>query len=105
MNSALRDVHAPGGKLDPTHVWVHPDDAAAAGIAAATAVTVRSDVGSIVAPLLVTDRVRRGTVSVPHGLAAEQNVSRLTTGAEGTVEPLTGMVAQSGVPVTLTAAD
>jgi anaerobic selenocysteine-containing dehydrogenase len=105
MNSALRDVHAPGGKLDPTHVWVHPDDAAAAGVTGATAVTVRSDVGAIVAPLLVTERVRRGTVSVPHGLAAEQNVSRLTSGSEGTVEPLTGMVAQSGVPVTLTAAD
>ena len=47
----------------------------------------------------ITEDVAVGTVSVPHGLAADRNVARLTTGATGTVEPLTGMVVQSGLPV------
>jgi anaerobic selenocysteine-containing dehydrogenase len=85
-------------------VWVHPDDAAATDLLGCERVIVRSAVGEIVAPLRITDDVRPGTVSVPHGLDGSQNVSRLTTGAEGTVEPLTGMVAQSGVAVSITRA-
>jgi anaerobic selenocysteine-containing dehydrogenase len=101
MNSALRDVHAPGGRLGPTEVWIHPDDAAANGLLGAESLVVRSATGELVAPLRVTTDVCVGTVSVPHGLPTGQNVSNLTTGALGTTEPLTGMVTQSGLPVSI----
>ena len=47
------------------------------------------------------DRIRRGTVSAPHGWD-DANVCRLTS-AEAGVDALTGMVWQSGIPVTVTA--
>jgi anaerobic selenocysteine-containing dehydrogenase len=46
---------------------MHPDDAAAAGVAAGDRVRVRSRVGELVAPVEVTDAIRPGVVSLPHG--------------------------------------
>jgi hypothetical protein len=42
----------------------------------------------------------QGSVSVPHGLQ-DANVSRLTRAHRGEVDPLTGMIVQSGIPVTI----
>jgi anaerobic selenocysteine-containing dehydrogenase len=97
MNSALRDLGPDGAPAD--EVWIHPEDAATAGVTGAPGVAVESATGRLVAPVRITEDVAVGTVSVPHGLAADRNVARLTTGATGTVEPLTGMVVQSGLPV------
>ena len=46
-------------------VELHPDDAAALGVAAGEAVEVRSRRGAIVVPARPTDRIRPGTVFVP----------------------------------------
>jgi anaerobic selenocysteine-containing dehydrogenase len=46
-------------------VELHPDDAAALGVAADEAVEVRSRRGAIVVPARPTDRIRPGTVFVP----------------------------------------
>lgn len=63
---------------------------------------VRSAVGSIVATVTVDDGMARGHVSVPHGYdpAVGPAVSTLISSADA-VDPLTGMVRQSGVPVEL----
>jgi anaerobic selenocysteine-containing dehydrogenase len=97
MNSALRDVGR-GGEDDA--LWIHPDDAAAAGVVDGATVTVTSPVGTIYGRARVTDDVVRGAVSIPHGLVP-QNVSVLTDSRTGTTDPLTGMVRQSGIPVVL----
>jgi anaerobic selenocysteine-containing dehydrogenase len=46
---------------------LHPDDAAARGLADAQRVRVVSQVGSIEVPLQVSDEIRPGVVSIPHG--------------------------------------
>jgi anaerobic selenocysteine-containing dehydrogenase len=101
MNSAL----APAADAATTDAaLVHPADAAAAGLADGQAVCVSSASGTLRTVVRLRDDLARGTVSVPHGLP-DRNVSGLTSGAAGRVDPLTGMVVQSGIPVTLTAAD
>jgi len=46
---------------------MHPDDAAAHGLADGQLATVRSRTGSITVPVEITDSVRQGVVSIPHG--------------------------------------
>lgn len=46
---------------------IHPDDAAARGLADGQLATVRSRTGSITVPVEITDSVRPGVVSIPHG--------------------------------------
>src|SRR5439155_17804248 len=46
---------------------IHPDDAARLGVRDGGRATVRSRVGAVVAPVEVTDEVRTGVVSLPHG--------------------------------------
>ena len=92
MNSAFRDIQA-----RDEDVHLHPDDAEAAGLADGDAISVETGVGVLHSRLHVSEHLRRGVVSVPHGL--EANVSQLTTGRPGHVEPATGMVHQSGVRV------
>jgi anaerobic selenocysteine-containing dehydrogenase len=97
MNSALRDVGR-GGEDD--ELWIHPDDAASAEVDDGATVAVTSDVGTIHGRARVTEDVVPGAVSIPHGLFP-QNVSVLTDSRPGTTDPLTGMIRQSGIPVTM----
>jgi anaerobic selenocysteine-containing dehydrogenase len=97
MNSALRDIGR-GGEDDA--VWVHSDDAAAAGVADGDTVAVTSAVGTIHGRARVTDDVVPGSLSIRHGLVP-QNVSVLTDTRRGSTDPLTGMIRQSGIPVTI----
>jgi anaerobic selenocysteine-containing dehydrogenase len=46
---------------------VHPDDADRLGLADGIDATVTSRVGSLTAPVEVTDAIRPGVVSLPHG--------------------------------------
>ena len=81
-------------------VLVHPDDAAARGLADGVHVTVRSRVGEVRIEAQVSDEIRPGVVSVPHGWggrdgagesAAGVNVNVLTDGA--LVDALSGNAA------------
>ena len=96
MNSALRDIGRGGEDIE---VWLNPADAAPH--TDGEAVRLTSATGTLTATLRVTTDIAPGAVSVPHGLR-EQNVNRLTSSARGTVDPLTGMITQSGIPVTIT---
>ena len=102
LNSQLRDPVAAGGRADTPEILVHPADAAEAGIVDGDRVAVVSADGRLVGDARVDDTIRRGAVSVPHGFA-EPNVGRLTSGVHD-VDPLTGMVLQSGIPVRLSPA-
>ena len=78
---------------------VHPADAAEAGVTDGATVVVTSAHGRLVGTARVTEDVRRGAVSIPHGWA-DPNVCTLTSATAG-VDPLTGMVLQCGVEVRL----
>jgi formate dehydrogenase len=96
---------------------VHPDDAAAAGLADGDTVCVTSKSGSIELPVKLTDEMKPGTVAVPHGwghrggwrLANERaggvNVNVLSSGAPEDLERLAGMAFLNGIPVRLDPVD
>jgi anaerobic selenocysteine-containing dehydrogenase len=99
MNSLLRDAAA-SGRLDEPSVFVHPADAAAHGVGDGDGVTLRTADGEMCGIARLDDQLRRGVVSAPHGWPGAAHVGRLLTGARD-CDPLTGMVRQSGVPVSL----
>jgi anaerobic selenocysteine-containing dehydrogenase len=92
---------------------VHPDDAARLGLSDGSTVRITSRVGSVDAPVEVTDSVRQGVVSLPHGwghgvagtqmgVAAEKagvNSNILTD--DQVMDPLSGNAALNAIPVTL----
>lgn len=86
---------------DSAEILLHPDDAAASGVADGQGVSVRSDRGEIVGVARVSAQIRPGTVSVPHGHETA-NVNLLTDGRA--VDPITGMARYSGLPVTVSPA-
>jgi anaerobic selenocysteine-containing dehydrogenase len=97
MNSQLRDV---GARREAAEVLLHPDDAAVVGgtgVGDGDLVEVASAHGALVGAVRVDERTGRGTVSLTHGWD-RPNVGRLTSSEQG-VDPLTGMVWQSGLPV------
>jgi anaerobic selenocysteine-containing dehydrogenase len=103
MNSQLRDVPAPGGRVDDIAVRVNPLDAAEHDVGDGDRVIVRSAHGVTRGTLRVDDALTRGAVAMAHGWAAP-NACDLTS-ADRDIDPLTGMVRQSGLPVTLTRDD
>jgi anaerobic selenocysteine-containing dehydrogenase len=94
-------------------VHVHPDDARGLGIHDGDDVSVRSTTGVIVLPAEVTDAVRPGVVSIPHGWGHGIDGTRMTTaaaypGANSNIlarndlfDPLSGNAALNGIPVEL----
>jgi anaerobic selenocysteine-containing dehydrogenase len=90
---------------------VHPEDAAAAGIADGEACRVTSAHGSVELPAKVTDEVKRGTVAVPHGWghhgggwqvangAGGANVNALASSDPAELERLAGMAHLNGIPI------
>ena len=94
-NSMLRDAALPPPLL------MHPEDSARLVLVSGQPVLIRSSTGSTVAAVAVTDSIRPGVVSLPHGWSTP-GVNCLTS-ATDTVDPLTGMPQLSGFPVTVTA--
>lgn len=54
-------------RVDPDTVWMHPDDAAARGIADGQRVRIFNDIGVTFLPAQVTDRIAPGVVSIKEG--------------------------------------
>jgi anaerobic selenocysteine-containing dehydrogenase len=90
---------------------VHPDDAARLDLVDGGRATVRSRVGEVTAPVEVTEDIRPGVVSLPHGWGhdregADMAVARAHAGVnanvltdEAAIEPLTGTAVLNGIPV------
>jgi anaerobic selenocysteine-containing dehydrogenase len=100
---------------DRCTLLMHPQDAAARGLAAGQAVCVRSRTGQVELPLEISDDMMAGVVSIPHGWGHNRPGIRLATaqqhaGAsindltdEQMLDELTGNAALTGVPVTVQA--
>jgi anaerobic selenocysteine-containing dehydrogenase len=58
-------------------LMMHPDDLASLGIADGQLVEVRAAVGSVRIPVLATDTLMRGVVSLPHGFGHHREGTRL----------------------------
>jgi anaerobic selenocysteine-containing dehydrogenase len=109
MHNSLRLVKGPAACT----LLVHPEDAAARGLADGAEALVRSRVGSIRVPVSVTDEVSPGVVCLPHGWGhGRDGVSLRVAGAhagmsfndladEQRVDPLCGNADFNGVPVTV----
>jgi anaerobic selenocysteine-containing dehydrogenase len=92
---------------------VHPDDATRLALTDGGRATVCSRVGSLDALVEVTEDIRPGVVSLPHGWGhdvdgVEMDVARAHAGInsnvltdEAVVEPLTGTAVLNGIPVTV----
>ena len=102
------------GSLSCT-LHVHPDDAAGLGVSTGSVVRVTSRVGSVDVTAEVTDSVRRGVVSLPHGWGHNVPGTRMAVAAEKagvnsniltddrTLDPLSGNASLNAIPVTLQA--
>jgi anaerobic selenocysteine-containing dehydrogenase len=90
---------------------IHPDDAAALGLADGARALVRSATGAVEAPVETTDAIMPGVVSIPHGwghgvagvrlsvASAHPGVNSNVLADESVVEPLSGNAVLNGIPV------
>jgi len=90
---------------------VHPDDAARLGLRNGGVARVTSRVGAVDAPVEVTDAIRPGVVSLPHGWGHGQPGTRMRVAAERpgvnsnvladheAMDPLSGTSVLNGIPV------
>ena len=95
---------------------VHPDDAAALGLADGDPAVVRSRVGEVTVPVEVTDAIRPGVISIPHGwghdlagvqLAVAQEHAGVNSNLladETLFDPISGNAVLNGIPVEVRAA-
>lgn len=108
-NSWMHNVPALAGGSNKCTLRIHPDDAADLGLTD-TAV-VKGPGGELLAPIEITDSMRRGVVSLPHGwghdrggtgqeIAARDpgvNVNQLNAGNQ--LDRLSGTAVLNGIPV------
>ncbi|MEV0180808.1 molybdopterin oxidoreductase family protein [Streptomyces sp. NPDC050625] len=113
-NSWMHNVPALTGGTNRCTLHIHPEDADRLGVRDGADVRVKGAGGEVVAPAEVTDGVRPGVVSLPHGwghdrpgtrmnhavLAPGVNVNQLLDGS--LLDPLSGNAVLNGVPVELT---
>ncbi|MFE9635642.1 molybdopterin oxidoreductase family protein [Streptomyces sp. NPDC006463] len=113
-NSWLHNVPALTGGSNRCTLQIHPQDADRLGLADGGRARVTADGGSLEVPVEVTDAVRTGVVSLPHGWGHDRAGSRLSVASatpgvnvnqllDGTrLDPLSGTAVLNGFPVELT---
>ena len=94
-------------------VLVHPDDAARLGLAEGDPAVITSRVGSVVAPVELTDGIVPGVVSLPHGWGHGAEGTRLRVASEHAgvnanvltderdIDAVSGNAVLNGIPVEL----
>ncbi|MGW0877605.1 molybdopterin oxidoreductase family protein [Streptomyces sp. NPDC002740] len=114
-NSWMHNVPALTGGTNRCTLHIHPEDAERLGVVDGAPVRVKGAGGEVTAPAEVTDGVRRGVVSLPHGWGHDRPGTRLSHAAtdpgvnvnqllDGSLlDPLSGNAVLNGVPVELTA--
>lgn len=112
-NSWMHNVPALTGGSNRCTLHLHPDDAERLHLADGTPVRVKGAGGEVTAPVEITDSVRRGVVSLPHGWGHDRPGTRMSHAAtdpgvnvnqllDGTLlDPLSGTAVLNGVPVEL----
>ncbi|MFD8523313.1 molybdopterin oxidoreductase family protein [Streptomyces capillispiralis] len=110
-NSWMHNVPALTGGSNRCTLHLHPEDAEALGVRDGEPVRIKGAGGEVTAPAEVTDVVRRGVVSLPHGWGHDRpgtrtrhaaadpgaNVNQLLDGS--LLDPLSGNAVLNGVPV------
>ena len=108
-NSWMHNLPALAGGTNRCTLQIHPADAAELGLTETA--RIKGPGGELEAPVEITDRLRRGVVSLPHGwghdrggtrqsVAADQpgvNVNQLNDGLA--IDPLSGTAVLNGIPV------
>ncbi|MFG3508380.1 molybdopterin oxidoreductase family protein [Streptomyces sp. NPDC047821] len=114
-NSWMHNVPGLTGGTNTCTLQVHPDDAARLGLTDGAPARVKAEGGELTVPVEVTDTVRRGVVSLPHGWGHDRPGTRMTVAAarpgvnvnqllDGTrLDPLSGTAVLNGFPVDVTA--
>ncbi|MEU6849473.1 molybdopterin-dependent oxidoreductase [Actinacidiphila alni] len=114
-NSWMHNVPALTGGSNRCTAQVHPDDAARLGLADGALALIKGDGGEITAAVEITDALRPGVVSVPHGWGHDRDGTRLTEAArepganvnqllDGTrLDPLSGTAVLNGFPIRIEA--
>ncbi|MFF3018785.1 molybdopterin-dependent oxidoreductase [Streptomyces sp. NPDC057939] len=112
-NSWLHNVPALVGGSNRCTLQVHPQDAARHGLTDGGRARISADGGSLDVPVEVTDTVRAGVVSLPHGWGHDRSGTRLSVAAadpganvnqllDGTrLDPLSGTAVLNAFPVQL----
>ena len=80
-NSWMHNVPSLVTGRDRCTLLIHPDDAAKAGVCDGAHARVRSEAGEIVAPVEVSDEMRPGVVSLPHGWGHDKVGTKLSVAA------------------------
>lgn len=113
-NSWLHNVPALTGGSNRCTLQVHPLDAERLGLTDGGRARITADGGSLEVPVEITDTLRTGVVSLPHGWGHDRAGVRLSVAAvapgvnvnqllDGTrLDPLSGTAVLNGFPVALT---
>ncbi|MFJ4411680.1 molybdopterin-dependent oxidoreductase [Streptomyces sp. NPDC088910] len=114
-NSWMHNVPALTGGTNRCTAQIHPVDAARLGLADGALALIKGDGGEITAAVEITDALRPGVVSVPHGWGHDREGTRLTEAArepgvnvnqllDGTrLDPLSGTAVLNGFPIRMEA--
>ncbi|MEU9147215.1 molybdopterin oxidoreductase family protein [Streptomyces sp. NPDC048349] len=112
-NSWLHNVPALTGGSNRCTLQVHPQDADRLGLTDGGRARITADGGSLDVPVEITDTLRTGVVSLPHGWGHDRTGTRLSVAAatpganvnqllDGSrLDPLSGTAVLNGFPVTL----
>ncbi|MFI6557045.1 molybdopterin-dependent oxidoreductase [Streptomyces griseus] len=115
-NSWMHNVGALTGGSNVCTLQIHPDDAARLGLVDGATARIESSGGGIEAPTEITDTVRSGVVSLPHGWGHSRPGTRMSVATadpganvnqllDGTLlDPLSGTAVLNGIPVSITPA-
>jgi len=110
-NSWMHNLPALAGGRNRCTVQVHPDDAARLGLEEGKPARVSSAAGSVDVEVEVTDVMRPGVVSIPHGWGDGNGEVRMRVAAGQTaansnvlspaelIDPLSGNAVLNGIPV------
>ncbi|MGW7092740.1 molybdopterin-dependent oxidoreductase [Streptomyces sp. NPDC054874] len=115
-NSWMHNVGSLAGGSNVCTLQIHPDDAARLGLVDGATARIESSGGRIEAPAEITDTVRSGVVSLPHGWGHSRPGTRMAVAAahpganvnqllDGTLlDPLSGTAVLNAIPVSVTPA-
>jgi anaerobic selenocysteine-containing dehydrogenase len=112
-NTWLHNVPALMKGKDRCTLLIHPDDAMRCGVSDNDVVTVKSEAGEIKVPVEITDSIKPGVVSMPHGWGhgkpgTRMSVANSSPGANTNalspptfIDEPSGNGALNGIPVTI----
>lgn len=115
-NSWMHNVGSLTGGSNVCTLQIHPDDAARLGLVDGATARIEASGGRIEAPAEITDTVRSGVVSLPHGWGHSRPGTRMAVAAahpganvnqllDGTLlDPLSGTAVLNAIPVSVTPA-